>query len=167
MMYRPNFCAECGSRIERARWHPWTSRRFCAACGRRFGRARFTSLLLACVALSTVGYIAGRAGRVDTPPLVIERRAGGGSGLLPREVSQSLDGAPHGTKTFDAGDRGDSKPAVTENDFPTDPRETVSMCGARTQKGAPCSRRVRGAGRCWQHRGKSAMLPPEKLVVRG
>ncbi|MDQ3255161.1 MAG: hypothetical protein M3R15_14885 [Acidobacteriota bacterium] len=166
MMYRPNFCAECGSRIERVRWHPWTSRRFCVACGGRFGRARFTSLLLACVALSTAGYIVGRTGRVDTLPLVIERRAGGGSALLSGEVSQTLDGGPHGTKTFDAGDRRDTIPAGTKNDFPTDSRETVSICGARTQKGKPCSRRVRGAGRCWQHSGKSAMLPPEKLIVR-
>jgi hypothetical protein len=42
----------------------------------------------------------------------------------------------------------------------------VAICGARTKKGTPCQRRVRGGvGRCWQHRGKPAILPPSKLVV--
>jgi hypothetical protein len=26
---------------------------------------------------------------------------------------------------------------------------------------------VRGTGRCWQHRGMPAMLPPSKLVIQG
>jgi hypothetical protein len=25
---------------------------------------------------------------------------------------------------------------------------------------------VRGTGRCWQHRGRAAMLPAAKLIVR-
>jgi hypothetical protein len=54
----------------------------------------------------------------------------------------------------------------TEAERPTDPAEVVSICGARTKKGTPCSRRVRGTGRCWQHRGKPAMLPASKLIVR-
>jgi hypothetical protein len=43
----------------------------------------------------------------------------------------------------------------------------VSLCGARTKKGTMCTRRVHGAVRCWQHLGKPAMLPPEKLLVKG
>jgi hypothetical protein len=55
----------------------------------------------------------------------------------------------------------------TASERPTDPMEVVSICGARTKKGTPCSRRVRGEGRCWQHRGRPAMLPPQKLIVPG
>ena len=44
--------------------------------------------------------------------------------------------------------------------------EETYICGARTKKGTPCSRRVRGPVRCWQHKGAKAMLPPEKLVVK-
>jgi hypothetical protein len=58
-------------------------------------------------------------------------------------------------------------PDGTANERPTDPAEVVYICGARTKKGTPCSRRVRGPGRCWQHRGMPAMLPPSKLVVPG
>lgn len=45
------------------------------------------------------------------------------------------------------------------------PAEQVYSCGARTKKGKPCSRRVHGPVRCWQHKGMTAMLPPEKLIV--
>lgn len=46
------------------------------------------------------------------------------------------------------------------------PDEHVYTCGARTKKGKPCSRRVNGAVRCWQHKGLPAMLPTEKLVIK-
>ncbi len=41
----------------------------------------------------------------------------------------------------------------------------IYMCGAQTKKGTPCSRRVKGNVRCFQHTGMPAMLPPEKLRV--
>jgi methyl coenzyme M reductase subunit C len=44
--------------------------------------------------------------------------------------------------------------------------EQLYMCGARTKKGTPCSRRVHGPVRCWQHKGMAAMLPQEKLITK-
>jgi hypothetical protein len=44
--------------------------------------------------------------------------------------------------------------------------DDVYACGARTKKGTPCSRRVHGPVRCWQHKGKPAMLPAEKLKIK-
>jgi hypothetical protein len=44
--------------------------------------------------------------------------------------------------------------------------EQTYICGARTKKGTPCSRRVHGPVRCWQHKGQKAMLPLEKLVIK-
>jgi len=44
--------------------------------------------------------------------------------------------------------------------------EQTYQCGARTKKGTPCSRRVHGPVRCWQHKGAKAMLPLEKLVIK-
>ena len=44
--------------------------------------------------------------------------------------------------------------------------EQLYTCGARTKKGTPCSRRVHGPVRCWQHKGAPAMLPQEKLAIR-
>jgi len=170
-MYKPNFCAECGEHIERARWHMWTSRRFCKACARRFRRSRIISTVLACAALFSLGLVCGRFQRAAPPPLIVER------GELP-EASPPTSSPNDTPKSADTENESDATattatqpeptygPDGTATERPTDPNETVSICGARTQKGTPCRRRVRGTGRCWQHKGLPAMLPPDKLVVR-
>jgi len=160
-MYKPNFCAECGGRIARLRWRVWTSRRFCDGCDKRFRRGRVVRPLVACAALLSVGFAGGRAMRPAPPPLVIERSVRNSTAAAPQ--------LPAAGKEAEA--KKDSRPPNygadgTEAERPTDPAEIVSVCGARTKKGTPCSRRVRGTGRCWQHRGKPAMLPASKLIVR-
>jgi len=55
-----------------------------------------------------------------------------------------------------------------QGEMPAQPPITVEQtyqCGARTKKGTPCSRRVHGPVRCWQHKGQKAMLPLEKLII--
>jgi hypothetical protein len=149
----------------RARWRVWTSRRFCAACGRRQRRGRLsTAVVLAC-ALFGPGFLLGRLLRPPPPPLVLER---GGAELAPlpaeaspRDASAGA-GVPEGSKPQPT-----YGPDGTAGERPTDPAEVVYICGARTKKGTPCQRRVRGPGRCWQHRGMQAILPPSKLVVPG
>jgi hypothetical protein len=124
-------------------------------------------VLVACVALVGVGFAGGRAMRHAPPPLVIERSASNSPPLAPQLPAEGTK-----TNTTNAANAatGAQAPAYgadgTETERPTDPAEIVSVCGARTQRGTPCSRRVRGTGRCWQHRGKSAMLPASKLIVR-
>ena len=123
---------------------------------------------MACCLIACAAFAAGRLMRPQPPPLTIERRelplpallaqqSRGGAptqqGSPPQPATQSQTPTQHG-------------PDGTALERPTDPFEVVSICGARTKKGTPCSRRVRGTGRCWQHRGKSAMLPASKLVVR-
>jgi hypothetical protein len=44
--------------------------------------------------------------------------------------------------------------------------ETVYMCGAKTKKSTPCSRKVKGSVRCWQHLGHDAMLPAKDLRIQ-
>lgn len=44
-------------------------------------------------------------------------------------------------------------------------QEVIYFCGAQTKKGVPCTHRVKGGGRCWQHADQPAMLPPEKLIA--
>jgi len=164
MPYKPNFCAECGERIERLRWRVWTSRRFCPACEKLFRRERIAWPLLACLALVTLGFSVGRALRPAPPPLVVLGNApvtlAPGADASAAQTAQATGGvaqAPHALYGSDG----------TATERPTDPAEIISICGARTKKGTPCQRRVRGTGRCWQHLGKPAMLPPEKLIVQG
>jgi hypothetical protein len=177
-MYKPNFCAECGERVARVRWRAWTSRRFCANCARRFRRGRVVRPLVACLALVGAGFVGGRAMRPAPPPLVVERNASNPAphASQPATAGRETNAAPGsansaGLSTNSAGLSANARSPVygpdgTETERPTDPAEIVSICGARTQRGTPCSRRVRGAGRCWQHRGKGAMLPAAKLIVR-
>jgi hypothetical protein len=153
-MYRPKFCVECGGKIIRVRWRPWTSRKFCEACSPGFRKAQLTHLAIAGGVLFVVGWAFGHAVRSASPPLLIERRQEASSGS-PRKGKSSADGpalAENG-----AGDSAsNSSSAVAE----------VYMCGARTKKGTPCTRRVHGPVRCWQHKGMPAALSPEKLRVQ-
>lgn len=172
-MYRPNFCLECGERIARTRWRIWTSRRFCPVCEGRFLRARILLPLLAAAALFSIGLAAGRATRTQAPPLTVER------GELPKaptviaqagsNTSDAASEAGAASSSSSSAPKAEPKygPDGTATERPTDPAETVSICGARTQKGTPCQRRVRGTGRCWQHRGLPAILPPGKLIIQG
>jgi hypothetical protein len=148
--YRPNFCAECGAKLLRLHWHFWTSRRFCNECARRLRKARLGPAVMIILTLFGAGFIVGRIRRPPVIPLIIQRRSD----------SPLSDGAPNGgTPT-----RVNSSPThaalaeVTTVD--------VYTCGARTKKGTPCSRRVHGPVRCWQHKGMSAMLPQERLRVK-
>ncbi|HEY0097388.1 MAG TPA: hypothetical protein VGB76_00425 [Pyrinomonadaceae bacterium] len=165
-MYRPNFCAECGEPVVRLRWRLWTSRRFCATCDKRFRKSRLLWRVAACLALTGVGFTGGRALRQAPPPLVIERGAfnsPASSSQTPataRQVSANANAANVNAGASLYGADG------TTRERPTEAGEVVSICGARTKRGTPCSRRVRGTGRCWQHRGRAAMLPAAKLIVR-
>ncbi|HEU4795407.1 MAG TPA: hypothetical protein VFT02_07245 [Pyrinomonadaceae bacterium] len=137
--YRPNFCCECGQKIVRLRWFLWTSRKFCDQCLRALVKSHWVRPSVTLLVLFLFGVVIGRGCRRAPPPLIIERTATPAAA----QASSSV-GAPP------------PMPAL----------EQVYLCGARTKKGTPCSRRVHGPVRCWQHKGAKAMLPPEKLVVQ-
>jgi hypothetical protein len=148
-VYQPNFCCECGNKLIRLHWHFWTSRRFCNVCASRFKRERFLPLLFFSLAFICSGYLLGRARQPPAPPLIIERRSDSPLNNS-RSATQQLTSTPGALIA--------SVPNTVEAD--------VYICGARTKKGTPCSRRVHGAVRCWQHKGMPAMLPQEKLLVK-
>lgn len=152
-MYRPNFCADCGAKIIRLNWYPWTSRRFCKSCASRLRKARLTIPLVIVLATFVGGLLIGRSGRKTTPPLIIER-----SGKIEAQSTSS---------PVDTGrTTGISPGTQTGNNANAESNDVVYICGARTRKGTPCSRRVHGPVRCWQHTGMPAMVPAERLVVR-
>jgi hypothetical protein len=139
-MYRPNFCNDCGKKILRLHWHPWTSGRFCDDCEKRLWRERLRRPLIASALLIGIGFVTGKALRPSPPPLIIQRAS----------ANQS---------TNPGKDSGQNEPAALVVD-------DVYICGARTRRGTPCSRRVHGNVRCWQHKGSPAILPREKLAVK-
>jgi hypothetical protein len=99
----------------------------------------------------TLGFTMGRIHHAAIPPLIIERS----------QSSPLYD-------SHEAGPR-NSAPGTTAAGLETkqaSAQEEIYLCGARTKKGTPCSRRVHGPVRCWQHKGMRAMLPQEKLIVK-
>jgi hypothetical protein len=128
--------------------------------------------LVAAIALLGVGLIAGRAGRPAPPPLIIERHAN--SSLFNDQNENGNDQAEQAGKEKGAGevkgkDPNDSGLAGVNNSSDSQSgltEDVVYICGARTKKGTPCSRRVHGPMRCWQHKGMRPMLPQEKLAVK-
>ena len=143
--YRPNFCAECGHKIVRLRWFVWTSKRFCDKCVRQFAKTHWLRPTLSLIGLLVFGVLVGRGCRHAPSPLIIERPA-----LIQSSANANNTASTSTTIT--------PPPTVTTDD--------VYICGARTKKGTPCSRRVHGPVRCWQHKGASAMLPQEKLRIK-
>lgn len=153
-MYRPNFCAECGERVERERWRWWTSEKFCGVCEKnaakanRFWLAGFL-LLFCCGAVGGISYQIGRV-----------------SAAVPLRVEQITSGAAGGERKEDekksfSNPRSDSAHSSAQANAP------VYLCGARTKKGKPCSRRVSAEGeRCWQHQGKRSMMRAVREKVK-
>jgi hypothetical protein len=150
-VYKPNFCCECGNKLIRLRWHFWTSRRFCDVCARRFRRERFVPLLVFSLALCASGFLLGRARQAAPPPLIIARR-------FDSPLNNLQSAGNEVSATSSQGSTSTTEAKTIEAD--------VYICGARTKKGTPCSRRVHGPVRCWQHKGMPAMLPQEKLRVQ-
>jgi hypothetical protein len=152
-MYKPNFCSECGGKMLRLRWHFWTSRRFCSDCAGRLRKARLIRVLIATFGLFGAGYVAGFVRRPAPPPLIIERRSD----------SPLSDSATANPSLRPATSESGTNSNAGTNSLPS---EEAYLCGARTKKGTPCSRRVHGPVRCWQHKGMPAMLPQEKLRIK-
>lgn len=103
--------------------------------------------LVAAAALVTLGLVIAGVRRAPPPPLTIARRAD--SPLTDSSTQAAL---------RKSGELQTTKAALVE--------EQIYICGARTKKGTPCSRRVHGPVRCWQHKGMPAMMAQEKLLIK-
>ena len=187
-MHHPNFCAECGAQLRRKGWRVSQSRNFCEDCARRLGKNGVLRPLvtIAAIAISsrpnggcpaatpftrTSAYATPSrhsrrrepkpsADHIQTPPpppLIIERASNSPLSDLPVNVNEPARKSNH----EDNSTKDPSRGAQSTDD-------TVYICGARTKKGTPCRRRVHFAGeRCFQHKGMPAMLPVDKLIIKG
>lgn len=188
MPYRPKYCCQCGEEIERFEWKIWTSRRFCQFCETEVGHydwlpriALGTGIFLSIIGLGN--YLAAPersfssgpprppVGRPFAPPEPVDA-----DGRTPSPVGRAETVAPKQRADPSFGHQKEASVAAGTPDKRTPPGEAVVrqnaadepvyLCGAETKKGTPCSRRIRGGGRCWQHTGRNAMLSDEKLLVR-
>ena len=184
MLFRPSFCCNCGERIERSEWKLWTSRKFCALCSTDFTLQELLPKGIVALAaiVSVIGLVNYFSNGQTRSNLVLTRAA-------EKQASQDQNAGVNKTVSAPQSNssvQSDPKqiaavPTLQDKTAPRTlaavptadiaarlaPQSTgpVYFCGAETKKGTPCSRKVKGNIRCWQHTGMPAMLPADKLLV--
>ena len=171
MLFRPTYCANCGDKIERVEWRLFTSRRFCGVCESEFKGTDLIPRVI--VAVSLLAGAAGITGYLRSGPaakdLVVRdaRKAVTQAATTPSMAAESnvrVGNANAVSTPSAAGSVINSVPGPAAGLAPVKPiAEALYFCGAATKKGTPCSRKVKGNVRCFQHTGLPAMLPPDKL----
>jgi hypothetical protein len=150
-MHLTNFCTTCGAPLARKRWGLWLRGPICRECSRRRGGSARVRSLIVMAAIVVAAFSLGRSLRPSSPPLTIQRAANSPLSDLPVNLNE-------------IAKRGATD--LSRSEGPGSIDDKVYICGARTKKGTPCKRRVHVAGeRCYQHKGKPAMVPLEKLVI--
>ncbi|MEQ1607002.1 MAG: hypothetical protein ABL999_19225 [Pyrinomonadaceae bacterium] len=179
MLFRPNFCANCGEKIERPEWFPWTSRRFCSVCEIEFKGQELLPKVVVVLSLLVGTFGIGaylksgtpesdlQASRqpkkaYEQPAPIAKMPATNVSAPLP-PTGSAFNGQP---EQHSFSSTTGTRPPAQQNKPKIETDEPVNFCGAETKKGTPCSRRVKGNTRCYQHIGMPAMAVSEKPDVR-
>jgi hypothetical protein len=166
-MHVANYCAECGARLKTKGWRAWLNGNFCKDCAHRLGRTGRARPLAVIAIIIIAAFALGRYLRPGAPPLIIERTANSPLSDLPVNLNDTAKPARGNAKSQNEGTQASDDPSTRPTANPESADDVVYLCGARTKKGTPCQRRVHFAGeRCYQHKGKPAILPPEKLIVK-
>lgn len=183
MLFRPSFCANCGEKIERADWHLWTSRRFCVVCESQFkGHDLVPRFIVGLGVLTGIfgfgSYLKSSPAATGVQPIRQPRRIAEQTSAnaqdqrnavpsMQNNSAAATSATPASQNTGPAAKPNDLRPTGTPGTKQAaTPDEPVYYCGAETKKGKPCTRRVKGYTRCFQHTGMPAMLPAEKLRIK-
>jgi len=179
MRYKPNYCCNCGEKVERLNPSFADCKMFCDVCKHDFVFQRMTPLIFSFL-MAIVGIFGiGSYWRSGEKPLNLSTRqfianspnsgktsannaSQVGSNSNVQQTAQTNNVQTNASNPSNLTTKTSAKQTIPPT---VKSEELVYICGAPTKKGTPCSRRVRGGGRCWQHKGLEAMLPPEKLLV--
>lgn len=183
MFYKPKFCCQCAEPIERANRNLFTSRRFCELCATDYKLADLVPKIIV-----GAGILFGILGlgtflrKAEKPLNLASSNFVGNTSNTNKSIVNTAVSINANAQSFTKTQNANQAVAAPTGKLPTVPpmqevksrkvenlpgaaQETVYFCGAETKKGTPCTRRVKGGGRCFQHIGKPAMLPPDKLVA--
>ena len=171
MLFRPSFCANCGERIERAEWGIFTSRRFCPVCESEFKGFDLIPRVIVGFGVLTAVFGFGSYLKSDPEPQRQPRRfiEQGAQPAPPAAANAVPQGG--GTGAVNSPAAGPAKAQNAAQTLPppkskTETAEPTYFCGAETKKGTPCSRRVKGKTRCFQHVGMPAMPSADKIGIK-
>lgn len=194
MFYKPTYCCSCGDKIERIEWRFLTSRRFCELCETEYKFEDWLPRIIGAFAV-VLGFW-GIGSFFADPTELIEisnpkalassRLEKAGKGDSVKKLQELKSGSVRSERERDSDEvrredkklEGEGNPASEIVSQPVAKRiekkqilnavsDTSYFCGAETKKGTPCSRKVKGKKRCWQHEGREAILPQHKLAVGG
>lgn len=177
MPFRPKYCANCGEKIERVDWGLFTSRRFCPVCESEFkGQDLIPRVIVGLGLLIGIfgfgsylksGTVTSNSLAMRQPAKIAEKQppanmANLQSAIVDQATPQTTDSRSTMTKPVTLA----AQPALNAARRNASEKDGPSYyCGAETKKGTPCTRRVKGNIRCYQHQGMPAMLPAEKLKI--
>ena len=181
MFYKPVYCCDCGEKIERLSDSLLNISKFCEVCKplHKFDTYAPRSI----IGIGILGTIFGFGSFLQKPnqqatafkkseiatvaPIVPVTKQPSVTSLKPEKASVNVEEAKIGTNqavpTFEKKIASVAKENV--EDVEKKSSEPSYFCGVKTKKGTPCSRKVKGAVRCWQHLGQTAMLPQNKLIA--
>ena len=176
VFYKSNFCGDCGERIERENRKWWDSRWFCDDCAPKLDKfpSRIVKRIIGAFVFTGFGFFVAGSISERKPSVVLNQNQAVSSSR--QNTNGQISGTnPNANAQINAKPTNQASPKTAPQELLSAPQqiapnvaeavETAYICGARTQKGAPCSRRRRRPERCWQHVGKPAMLPVEKLKI--
>jgi len=165
MLRKPNYCCNCGDKVERVEWRWWHSDQYCELCETEFQFdewwPRGAVLIIVVFGLTGIGFHFGD----QTDSIVVRRE----SVQNPTATKSKVAVRPNGpaspgldekdsvsqTATTDSSQRERAPaptPTTTSVNVVPVAKEELVFCGALTKKGTPCSRKVKGGGHCWQHK---------------
>jgi len=163
MLYRPNFCCNCGEKIERAEWKLSSSRKFCDLCQTEFRykdigvkAGGMIGLLISLAIISSIFRQPDNSDSSLTKSLTARSLA---EKIAPESnLNTTPVGAKQSQPVANSNSPAANAPVVSDQKVSVKTTDPVYYCGAATKKGTPCSRRVKRPGeRCWQHTGMPAM----------
>lgn len=135
-MMTAKFCSECGEALNPTRGGLRSVRTHCDRCAPRFRLLRY----LKAITLVLLIIIAYGIGRQVTPQRTLS--------LIGTPIEPVAASEPGAASANNVSSTSGETPASQ----PTD--EIMAVCGAPTQSGRPCRRKVKGGGYCYQHRDK-------------
>ncbi len=182
MSYKPKYCCQCGEKIENVEQKFFSSSRFCELCATDFGFYDLVRRVVSGIGLILIVFLISNYFQKPEKSLNVASNQFKGDVQSVKTASndrsevlqvqntnavqipaRQLNDAPPVNPAVTA-DTSDSN-KKTSGKSPVEASEPTYLCGAATQKGTPCSRRVKGGGRCWQHEGQPSAVSPEKLLV--
>lgn len=178
MFYNPTYCCNCGEKIERTDSLSFLkSGRFCDVCEKEFSFQEWLPKVFI-VICGLFGLFGIGTFLLDGEPANSAALKQNKKFLAESNLNNGLSNNPSQNNNRQPVQQTERKietnqgVIVSKNSFEKTKNETVKIesekvyfCGAATKKGTPCSRKVKGGGRCWQHIGQEAMLPQEKLLI--